>query len=267
MTASTATILPRREPPGPAPGVSSLPVLGGYASDGEPAGALYFWAHSRFPGDFEVGLHRHERLEILTLVLEGIMSHFDTATRRWIDLHPGDAQLIRSGPGISRNERFITGMRGFQIQFDPGYDVAMQQQPSYTNYPASSFSAYLAGDALVTDLIGGDGPIDARTEGLSVRRAAVPAGSGAELQLGAGRFTLAHLIEGAAVVNGARAEVGDATSLGGASSMWIEATAPADLLVVSVPAHPSYEPQRRRLRAGEQARPPFPGASGDPGLP
>jgi quercetin 2,3-dioxygenase len=265
MTTSIAAVLPRREPPGPAPGVSSLLVLGGYAADGEPAGALYFWAHSRFPGDFEVGLHSHERLEILTLVLDGIMSHYDTATRRWTDLHPGDAQLIRSGPGISHNERFITGMRGYQIQFDPGQDMARRQEPSYTNYPVSSFSAHLVGGALVTDLVGRNGPIDARTEGLSVRRIAVPAGASAALEVGAGQFTLAHLIEGAAAINGASAEAGDAISLDDASSLSVAATAPADLFVVSVPARPSYEPQRRRFGAGEQARAPFPGASGDPG--
>jgi quercetin 2,3-dioxygenase len=266
MSTATATILPRREPPGPAPGVSSLLVVGGYATDRQPAGSVWFWAHSRFPGDFEVGLHRHERLEILTLVLEGTMSHYDTATRQWTDLHPGDAQIVQSGPGISHNERFLTGTRGFQIQFDPGSEAARHQEPSYTDFPAESFTARLAGESLVTDLVGGDGPIDVRTEGLSVRRMALPAGTDAELEVGHGRYTLAYLIEGTATINGTDADDGDATSLNGASSMIVHASGPADLFVVSVPANPSYEPQRRRAgEPGEQVRPPFPGASSDPG--
>ena len=263
MTTSTATILRRREPPEGAsrPTQSSLPVLGGYTSDGEPAAAVFLWAATRFRDDFEYALHRHEGLEILTLVLQGTMGHYDTATGQWAYLNAGDAQLIRSGSGVSHIERGASGTRGFQIQFDPDYAAALEQEPSYTDYPAASFTAHLLGDALVTELVGDGGPIDARTERLSVRRVAVPAGSRAELAVGPGRFTLAYLIHGAATVNGAPAAIDDVVSLGGADSLTADATAPADLLVVSLPASPSYEP--RRLDPRELAGRGAPGRPGD----
>ena len=175
MTTSSATVLRRREPPGGAsrPTQSGLPVLGGYTPDGEPAAAVFFWAATRFPDDFEYVLHRHEGLEILTLVLQATMGHYDTATGQWAYLNAGDAQLIRSGSGVSHIERGTSGTRGFQIQFDPDYAAALKQEPSYTDYPAASFTAHLIGDALVTELVGDAGPIHARTERLSVRRVAV----------------------------------------------------------------------------------------------
>lgn len=272
MTTSTATVLRRREPPGGAsrPTQSSLPVLGGYTSDGEPAAAVFLWAATRFRDDFEYALHRHEGLEILTLVLQGTMGHYDTSTGQWAYLNAGDAQMMRSGSGISHIERAVSGTRGFQIQFDPGYAAALRQEPSYTDYPAASFGAHLAGDALVSELIGDGGPIEARTEGLSVRRVAVPSGSRAELALGPGRFTLAYLIDGEATINGAPATGDDVISLNGADSLTADTAAPTDLLVVSLPASSSYEPLRRDPRElSERGAPGCPGGypGGPPGYP
>jgi quercetin 2,3-dioxygenase len=267
MTTSMATVLPRREPPpaASAPTRTSLPVLGGYTPDGKPAAAVFLWASTRFRADFEYALHRHEGFEILTLILQGTMGHYDTSTGQWAYLNAGNAQMMRSGSGVSHIERAVSGTRGFQIQFDPGFEAALGHAPSYTDYPAASLTAHQAGDALVSDLIGDGGPIEARTEGLSVRRVALPFGSRAELAVGPGRFTLAYLIDGTATVNGASAAGDDVISLGGADSVTADATAPTDLLVVSLTASPSYEPRRRDPgELGERGAPGGPGG-GYPG--
>jgi Tn3 transposase DDE domain len=60
-TTPAATVLPRTVPrrlqglmlPG-------TPVVGGYTSDGQPAGPVFYWSDTRFPHDFESGLHHHE---------------------------------------------------------------------------------------------------------------------------------------------------------------------------------------------------------------
>ncbi len=263
MTTSTATVLPRREHSGPAPGVdadalTSVPVVGGRASDGEPSAALFLWAHGRYNDDYEFKLHRHEGLEILTVILAGTMSHYDTATSQWADLNAGDYQMMWSGSGISHIERAGSGTRGFQIQFDPGQDAAARQQSSYRDYPATSFTARPEGEALITDIIGGSGPIQTHTQGLSVRRVTVPANSQAKLEAGADRVTLAYVIDGAAAINGAHAARDDAVSLNGASSMTVKAAEPTDVFVVSVPASPSYQPRQwdpRQQGAGAPAPP------------
>ena len=226
----------------------STPVVGGYTSDGQPAGPVFYWSDTRFPHDFESGLHHHEGLEIVSFILDGGTSHYDGVTGQWVDLHAGDAEIIRSGSGIAHSELAAAGARVLSIWFDSGYDAALRRRPSYTDYPAASFTARPVGDALVTDLIGGDGPIQARTEGLSFRRITARAGSSTELDLGPGRFVLAYLTRGTATINGVRAADGDALSLNGASWMRVRATIPIDLFEVSVPVNPSRFDGRRARR-------------------
>ena len=185
MTTPTATILPRRGRSEPEAGERfSIPVVGGYASDGEPAGTLFLWAHSRISNGYEFGMHRHEGLEILTVVLEGTMSHHDTASGRWVDLHVGDTQLMQAASGISHDERAASGARVFQIQFDPGYDAALRQEPSYTDYPAASFTAHQPAGrwsptSSVTAVRSGHAPKGCPSGGSRCRRAPTPSsGSG-----------------------------------------------------------------------------------------
>jgi redox-sensitive bicupin YhaK (pirin superfamily) len=115
------------------------------------------------------------------------------------------------------------------------------------------FARHPVGAAAVTEIIGRGGPVEARTEGLTVRRAALPAGSHAELPVGLGRVTLAYLIDGAATTNGAHAVADDVVSLHGMDDLTVGAAAATDLLVVSVPASPSYEP--RHVDPREMSRP------------
>jgi redox-sensitive bicupin YhaK (pirin superfamily) len=226
---------------------ANKPVVGGRTSSGELSCGLFYWSHSRFLDDFEFGLHHHEGFEIATFILEGENSHYDTATREWVTLGAGDVQIIRSGSGISHNERVANGSRAFQIWFDPGYHAALSLAPSYTDYPAAQFTTHRDDEATITDLIGGNGPVEAKTEGLVVRRITAEAGTTAHVAIGADRFTLGYVIEGAATVNDAPVGTDDAFDLNGAASMRITPDAgTAELFIVSVPRHPSYAPVRQR---------------------
>ncbi|WEH13006.1 pirin family protein [Streptomyces sp. VNUA24] len=249
METNGATVLPKQHRAKPAPGVDALSnrvVEGGYAADGQPSAALFFWSHTRFLSDFTFGLHPHEGFEIISFVLEGRTRHFDTKTDRWSDLRGGDVQIIRSGSGLWHREGATAGARVFQMWFDPGFDTALRTEPSYTDHPAAQFTARPVGDALVTDQVGGEGPVKAHTEGLSIRRVALPRGARAELDVGVDRFTLVHVLGGEAVVNGARASADDTVSLSGASAMTVEAADSADLFLVSLPTRPAYQPVRGR---------------------
>ena len=98
----------------------------------------------------------------------------------------------------------------------------------------------------VTDLIGDDGPVEARTEGLVVRRIAVDAGASARVDIGADRFTLGYLINGAATDNDSKVGADDAFTLNGNPTLEITAAGASDVFVVSVPSRPSYQPVRQR---------------------
>jgi redox-sensitive bicupin YhaK (pirin superfamily) len=251
-TSSSAVSVLRREDQVRPPAVGGVlqankPVVGGRLASGERSAALFYWSHSRFLGDFEFGLHRHEGFEIATFILEGENSHFDTATQQWVTLRAGDMQIIRSGSGVSHNERVAEGSRAFQIWFDPGYVAALELDPSYRDHPAASFTSRPVGGAVVTELIGGDGPVEARTEGLLVRRIRVAQGDQAQIDVGgADRFSLGYVIDGAPVVNGVAVGIDDAFRLDGDPTMDITATTSTDVFVVSLPAHPSYQPVLQR---------------------
>lgn len=105
---------------------ANKPMVGGQSSGGMPSAGLFYWSHSHFTDDFEFGLHGHQGFEIMTFVLDGENSHFDTAGTTWVPLHRGDVQIIRAGSGISHNERVAKGTRAFQIWFDPGYAEALE---------------------------------------------------------------------------------------------------------------------------------------------
>ena len=242
----TTTVLPRRArqvPPG-ADTLANAPVAGGLTSNGGPGAALFLMANSHVDHDWEFPLHRHEGLEVLTLVVAGSVSHYDTATGHWAHLSPGDLQLMNSGSGISHIERATAGTHAFQIQFDPGFDTTINEAPGYTDYRASTFTPRRHEGATITDLVGAEAPISARTEGLAVQRVALRAGARATLPTSPDRFTLAYTITGETRVNGARTASDDATTTTGEDQLRLAAETDSDLLVIDLPPTPATSPVR-----------------------
>lgn len=212
------------------------PMVGGRIPTGQLSSSLFSWSHSRFVRAVEFGLHHHE----------GANSHYDTATGQWVALHAGDVQIVRSGSGISHYERMDRGSRAFQIWFDAGYQAALQREPSSTDHPASDFTSTTVAGLTTTDLVGGAGPVHARTEGLLVRRFAVAAGTSALVEVGDDRFSAAYVICGTGSIEGAAFDADDAVLVDGLPSVEVVAGTSTELFVVSVPAHPSYPPVRQR---------------------
>jgi len=163
-----------------------------------------------------------------------------------VALTSGDVQVIRSGSGISHNEKVAKGTRAFQIWFDPGYHAALHREPSYTDYRAGQFVAYANGPATTVDLIGGSSPVRAVTEGLSVRRTVIEGGGTVDLPVANGTYTVACLVDGSATIAGHASSVNDAVIVTGSAAVAIHAVGRADVFVVSVPAVPSYRPVRQR---------------------
>jgi len=221
---------------------ANKPVVGGRTADGRPSAGLFYWSHSRFTADFEFGLHRHEGFEILTFVLDGENSHFDTAGTTWVPLRRGDVQIIRSGRGISHSERVAQGTRAFQIWFDPGYAEALGRTPDYRDHPASSFTSEPVSDFGVTDYVGGRGPIRTQVEGLSVRRITSETPATGTVDLGDDRYAVLYLIDGQATVDGLALASDDALVVEDTSGVEVGLSAGADLFVVALAAHPGYTP-------------------------
>ncbi len=233
----------------PAPGVHALSnrlVTGGYAADGRPSGSLYYWSHTRFHRGFTFDLHPHQGFEIVTAVLGGGSSHFDTVTDQWNDLAPGDVQIIRSGAGIAHRERALDGTRVFQIWLDPDMEAALQRPASYTDHPAASMPTRRQDGAAVTDIAGGLGPLRAETEGLVMQRVALEPDAPVSLDLGPDRFTVAFTVEGLVTVNGVEIPADDAALAVGVPSLELRSVGPSDVFIISVPETPSHPLLRDR---------------------
>jgi redox-sensitive bicupin YhaK (pirin superfamily) len=223
---------------------ANKPIVGGQSADGMPSAGLFYWSHSHFTADFEFGLHRHEGFEIMTFVLEGENSHFDTAGRTWVPLYSGDVQIIRAGSGISHNERVAKGTRAFQIWFDPGYAEALGRTPDYSDHPASALTSQPLGVFEVTDYVGGRGPIQSLVEGLSIRRMTSTVPATETVAFGEDRYSVLYVIEGSATIDGARMITDDALVMQGCEAVEVALSAGADLFAVSLASHPGYSPVR-----------------------
>ena len=224
---------------------ANKPIVGGYTPDHQTTGGLFYWSHSRFGDNFEFGLHPHKGFEIITFVLEGDNSHFDTATRKWAQLSAGDVQIIRSGSGIYHNEKVARGSRAFQIWLDPGFNAALDRMPSYTDHPADSFVSNPVGGFDVVDLIGGSSEINAFTEGLSARRVTVRESNTQSINLSPANFTAIYVIEGDAVINGASVNADEAATLVHSDIVEFDAKPGTEIFIISLPASPSYLPVRQ----------------------
>jgi redox-sensitive bicupin YhaK (pirin superfamily) len=225
---------------------ANKPMVGGQSADGMPSAGLFYWSHSHFTDDFEFGLHRHEGFEILTFVLDGVNSHFDTAGKTWVPLSSGDVQIIRAGSGISHNERVAKGTRAFQIWFDPGYAEALARTPDYSDHPASTLTSQPLGAFEVTDYVGGSGPIQSLVEGLSICRVTSTVPATETVTLGEDRYSVLYVIEASATIDGTRMITDDALIIQGSEEIEVALSAGADLFVVSLALHPSYTPVRGR---------------------
>ena len=83
----------------------------GFPQDGgqlRPYSNLFYWADAWTPNSKStIGLHPHQGFEICSFVIKGSIKHFDSKQNEWIELNRGDAQIIRSGNGISHAEEIL----------------------------------------------------------------------------------------------------------------------------------------------------------------
>ncbi|SOD74450.1 hypothetical protein SAMN05892883_3636 [Jatrophihabitans sp. GAS493] len=157
--------------------------------------------------------HRHRDVEILSWVLEGVLTHADDTGRRH-DVHPGQLQYQRAGVGITHSERNASDrqpLRFIQMLLRPGTPPG---PPSYRLFDSvvADGSALTAGATLrVLELEdGGESVINVTSRlHLHVTVGAVELG---ELPLAAGDSAEIRGSSGAAVCRSMRA-IGPAQAL------------------------------------------------------
>ncbi len=170
----------------------------GFPQDGgllKPYSNLFYWAHAWTDIGSVIGEHPHHGFEILSFVLEGTIEHYDSKQNGWNVLNNGDAQVIRSGSGISHAEKLNKGAHMFQIWFDPDISKTVHQPATYNDYRNEEFSISMERGCRVKTYVGPGGIMNLDTSGILIREYSFALGKHS-LSLDTRKFYSAFLING-----------------------------------------------------------------------
>lgn len=170
--------------------------------------------------------HPHRDLEIVTWVVEGELTHEDSAGHRTV-VRPGDVQRLSAGGGVRHSER--------NEGREPLTFVQMWLAP------VAGFTSAGAGAEPAYEVVRGPaGPepyaVERADAALGVWRPA--AGEGAELPVAP--WVYAHVVRGEVELAGETLTAGDAARITGARGERARALTDAELLVWAMRAEPSY---------------------------
>jgi redox-sensitive bicupin YhaK (pirin superfamily) len=171
----------------------------GFPQDGgklKPYSNLFYWAHAWTPGEKSlIGEHPHQGFEIMSFVLKGSIEHYDNKNREWRRLNEGDAQIIRSGSGITHAEMVNEQSEFFQIWVDPNLRDTLSMEPSYDDYTSGSFPV-IQGNGRKTKIYSGDGsPLAMHTKGVDIHEVTFNPGEH-EFQLDKDRLYSIYVLDG-----------------------------------------------------------------------
>ncbi len=204
----------------------------------EPFSTLFYWAHAwSVPGGL-IDLHPHKGFEIISYVLKGSIEHYDTILAKWLPLHAGCLQIIRSGSGVEHAERILPGSAIFQIWFDPGLAQSLGNPASYDDYRPGDFGVSNSNGMKITSLVGKNSPVrmDAPAE---MKKADLLPGNH-EIGWNNPYDSLICMISGSAIQAGQKILPGDVLKVTGESKLAIQAEEATELFIVAVPQKAPY---------------------------
>lgn len=182
----------------------------GFPQDGgevKPFSNLFYWANAVALTDSTIGLHPHQGFEIMSVVLEGTIKHYDSQMDDWVDLEKGDVQIIRAGKGISHAEHMMKGSRMFQIWVDPNLDKTMQQDASYSDYRSSEFKVDQHDGYSVKKIIGNGSHFVLDAPGLEMQQ--VNINTSYNLHIPEDKLGSLYMLEGSLSIDGTALAIDD----------------------------------------------------------
>ena len=171
--------------------------------------SLFYWANAIAKKDSTIGLHPHQGFEIMSFVLDGEIKHFDTKANEWKPLQKGDAQIIRSGNGISHSEFMGKDSRMFQIWLDPNLSKTMVQEASYDDYKEGDFPTSQEGETTITHYAGDKGLMHLDTPKTHIQKWSLNNNTTFEAKLDKDQIASIYLLEGELSINGKELSIDD----------------------------------------------------------
>ncbi|MEO0471296.1 MAG: pirin family protein [Bacteroidota bacterium] len=211
-----------------------------------PYSNLFYWAYAWSEEGSTIGLHPHKGFEIMSFVVKGSIEHYDSQLQSWRLLKAGDAQIIRSGNGISHSERLHPNSALFQIWVDPDLRQSFGQRASYDDYASEDFPVMMQHGIETKVYCGENAPLCMEAEGISVAELRIPTGQYG-YPIHTEQILSAFLIEGQLTINDQSMEAGDFVRIQGEEKANIDVSAASRLFVIQSPLRPSYRTYAERF--------------------
>ena len=215
----------------------------GFPQDGgtqKPYSSLFYWANAWSDNGGLIGEHPHKMFEIMSFVIDGEIQHYDSKFDRWLPLQKGDAQIIRSGSGITHAEKLMEGGRMFQVWFDPNIKESMLKEASYNDYKSADMKYYEENGISYKNYIGNGGPINMDSEGVEINELSIPIGNH-KLELDESKVHSYYLLGGEASIDGKGLLEHDFVIIENENELNIVVNKDVRLFVISVPQQLSYK--------------------------
>lgn len=219
--------------------VVNKPVANGLSKAIAPYSNLFYWSHAIALDDCEFGLHPHEGFEIMTFILDGKVTHFDTASKVWTPLETGDFQVIQSNKGIQHQERIAKGTRSFQIWFDPNFHEAIKNNPAYVDYHSKDFETIIENEIKTTTYVGGHSKAYAMTPNLTIKKLTFDKQTKTSLQLDNNYSYTFYVLGGSGLADNQPISKDDAIRLSNTQQLDIDFT--GELFYIQTPTQLDYK--------------------------
>jgi redox-sensitive bicupin YhaK (pirin superfamily) len=216
------------------------PVASGTKLSVKPYSNLFYWSHAVAIDDCEFGLHPHEGFEIMTFIIEGQVTHYDTASKVWTPLETGDFQVIQSNKGIQHQERITKGTRSFQIWFDPSFYDAVKLTPSYIDYHSKDFKSVEIDGIKTVSYIGEDSSTKALTPNLTIKKLTFDNQTKKEIALNASMSYTFYVLNGKGLAAHQAIEKDDAIRISNTTNLQIDFQ--GELFYIETPTEIEYKP-------------------------
>jgi len=219
--------------------VLNKPVANGFSKTVAPYSNLFYWSHAIALEDCEFGLHPHEGFEIMTFILDGQVTHFDTASKVWTPLGTGDFQVIQSNSGIQHQERISKGTSSFQIWFDPHFYEAIKQNPVYVDYHSIDLETVIENEIKTTTYIGGNSKAFAMTPNLTIKKLTFDNQTKSSLLLDSNCSYTFYVLSGSGLADNQQISKDDAIRLSNTQQLDIDFT--GELFYIQTPTQLDYK--------------------------
>jgi hypothetical protein len=200
---------------------------------------LMYWAHAYSDEGGVIAEHPHQVFDIVSFVLSGTLTHYDSKNDERAPLGAGGVQIIRAGNGITHQEELEPGTYFFQIWFDPDVRKTAEEEASYGNYAVDGFPTEEQEGVRTTYLMGEHSPVWSYTDDIEVRRSRFPSGE-QKLNAGEDRILSVYVLDGKPELNGEKLEEHDFFKLEDEEELSFTSEAGTELFIVDVPKDPGY---------------------------